>query len=81
MIRSVQANRPGFREARFTSGVNMILADRSRTAGDKDTTNALVMLLANPRSSRSSTFAWVAIRLPTRGFAWPPYRDGHSHWN
>lgn len=41
MIRSVQANRPGFREARFTSGVNMILADRSKSAGDKDTTNAL----------------------------------------
>ena len=39
MIRSVQANRPGFREAKFTSGVNMILADRSKTAGDKDTTN------------------------------------------
>jgi uncharacterized protein YydD (DUF2326 family) len=41
MIRSVKANRRGFRDIRFTQGVNLILADRSKAAGDKDTTNAL----------------------------------------
>lgn len=41
MILMVKANRSGFREVVFTSGVNLILADRSRSAGDKDTTNAL----------------------------------------
>ena len=41
MIRSVSANRRGFKGAKFTSGVNLILADRSKTAGEKDTTNAL----------------------------------------
>lgn len=41
MIHSVKANRPGFREVHFTPGVNLILADRSTTSGEKDTTNAL----------------------------------------
>jgi uncharacterized protein YydD (DUF2326 family) len=41
MIRSVRANREGFREINFTSGLNLVLADRSARAGDKDTTNAL----------------------------------------
>ncbi len=41
MIHSVKANRRGFREVHFGSGVNLLLADRSRTAGEKDTTNAL----------------------------------------
>lgn len=41
MIRAIKANRPGFREVTFKLGVNLILADRSKTAGDKDTTNAL----------------------------------------
>ena len=41
MIRSVKANRRGFREVLFTPGVNLVLADRSMTAGEKDTTNAL----------------------------------------
>jgi hypothetical protein len=34
-------NRKGFREVVFTPGVNLVLADRSTTAGEKDTTNAL----------------------------------------
>lgn len=41
MIRKVHANRRGFHDATFTPGVNLVLADRSTTAGDKDTTNAL----------------------------------------
>ena len=41
MIRSVRANKKGFHTASFGPGVNLILADRSKTAGDKDTTNAL----------------------------------------
>ena len=41
MIRAVRANRKGFHTAAFTPGVNLILADRSSVAGDKDTTNAL----------------------------------------
>lgn len=41
MIRGVRANRRGFRAVTFTAGVNLVLADRSNTAGDKDTTNAL----------------------------------------
>ncbi len=41
MIHAVRANRKGFREVFFSHGVNMILADRSATSGDKDTTNAL----------------------------------------
>lgn len=41
MIRAVRANRRGFREVSFTAGLNLVLADRSKTAGDKDTTNAL----------------------------------------
>jgi uncharacterized protein YydD (DUF2326 family) len=41
MIRAVHANRKGFHTAAFTSGVNLVLADRSSVAGDKDTTNAL----------------------------------------
>lgn len=41
MIREVRANRRGFHTAKFALGVTLILADRSTTAGDKDTTNAL----------------------------------------
>lgn len=41
MIRAVRANRRGFHTAAFTTGVNLVLADRSSSAGDKDTTNAL----------------------------------------
>ncbi|ENG0045685.1 DUF2326 domain-containing protein [Pseudomonas aeruginosa] len=41
MIRAVRANRKGFHKAIFTPGVNLVLADRSTGAGDKDTTNAL----------------------------------------
>jgi uncharacterized protein YydD (DUF2326 family) len=41
MIRAVKANRKGFREVVFSPGVNVVLADRSTTAGEKDTTNAL----------------------------------------
>lgn len=41
MIYSIRANRSGFREVSFTSGINLVLADRSKAAGDKDTTNAL----------------------------------------
>lgn len=41
MIRGVRANKPGFRDVKFAAGASLILADRSQTAGDKDTTNAL----------------------------------------
>jgi uncharacterized protein YydD (DUF2326 family) len=41
MIRAIRANQRGFHNATFTPGVNLVLADRSSTAGDKDTTNAL----------------------------------------
>jgi len=41
MIRSVRANKKGFHTVIFKAGVNLILADRSKSAGDKDTTNAL----------------------------------------
>ncbi len=41
MIRGVRANRKGFHEVAFVPGLNLVLADRSTTAGDKDTTNAL----------------------------------------
>lgn len=41
MIRAVRANKKGFHTATFQPGVNLILADRSKAAGDKDTTNAL----------------------------------------
>jgi uncharacterized protein YydD (DUF2326 family) len=41
VIRGVRANRRGFREVTFTAGLNLVLADRSKSAGDKDTTNAL----------------------------------------
>lgn len=41
MIRAVRANQRGFHTAAFTTGVNLVLADRSSSAGDKDTTNAL----------------------------------------
>jgi len=41
MIRNIRANKPGFRDAKFAAGANLILADRSQGAGDKDTTNAL----------------------------------------
>lgn len=41
MIRSVRANQRGFRSVVFTEGANLILADRSQAASEKDTTNAL----------------------------------------
>ena len=41
MIKAVRANRKGFHTALLQPGVNLILADRSTSAGDKDTTNAL----------------------------------------
>ena len=41
MIRAVRANQKGFHTAVLQPGVNLILADRSTSAGDKDTTNAL----------------------------------------
>jgi uncharacterized protein YydD (DUF2326 family) len=41
MIRAVRANQKGFHTAFLQPGVNIILADRSTSAGDKDTTNAL----------------------------------------
>lgn len=41
MIRSVRANKGGFREVDFSKGLNLVLADRSVDAGDRDTTNAL----------------------------------------
>lgn len=41
MIRTVRANKKGFHTAIFEPGVNLVLADRSTSAGDKDTTNAL----------------------------------------
>jgi len=41
MIRGVRANHRSFRAVTFTEGLNLVLADRSNTAGDKDTTNAL----------------------------------------
>ncbi|SBW02279.1 conserved exported hypothetical protein [uncultured Alphaproteobacteria bacterium] len=41
MIRAVRANKRGFHTATFAAGVNLVLADRSSAAGDKDTTNAL----------------------------------------
>lgn len=41
MIKAVRANQKGFHTALLQPGVNLILADRSTSAGDKDTTNAL----------------------------------------
>lgn len=41
MIRNVRANQRGFHAVTFTEGANLVLADRSKAAGDKDTTNAL----------------------------------------
>ncbi len=41
MIRGVRANQRGFHTVAFDRGLNLVLADRSTTAGDKDTTNAL----------------------------------------
>lgn len=41
MIRAVRANQKSFHTALLQPGVNLILADRSTSAGDKDTTNAL----------------------------------------
>lgn len=41
MILAVRANNPHFRSFDFTVGANVILADRSKSAGGKDTTNAL----------------------------------------
>lgn len=41
MIKGVRANHRSFRTVSFTPGVNLVLADRSKASGDKDTTNAL----------------------------------------
>lgn len=41
MIRSISANKKGFHRVTFEPGANLILADRSKSAGNKDTTNAL----------------------------------------
>jgi uncharacterized protein YydD (DUF2326 family) len=41
LIKAVRANKSGFQKAKFTAGLNLVLADRSKTAGEKDTTNAL----------------------------------------
>lgn len=41
MIRSVRANKKGFHTVHFEPGANLILADRSASSSDKDTTNAL----------------------------------------
>ena len=41
MIHGVYANQKGFRSVAFEPGLNLILADRSQMAGDKDTTNGL----------------------------------------
>jgi len=41
MIRAVRANQKGFHTALLQPGLNLILADRSSSAGDRDTTNAL----------------------------------------
>jgi uncharacterized protein YydD (DUF2326 family) len=41
MIRGVRANRRSFHAVKFTAGLNVVLADRSQAAGEKDTTNAL----------------------------------------
>lgn len=41
MIHGVYANQKGFRSVEFEAGLNLIVADRSQTAGDKDTTNGL----------------------------------------
>jgi uncharacterized protein YydD (DUF2326 family) len=41
MIRAVRANKRGFRTVTFETGANLVLADRSKAAGDKDTTNGL----------------------------------------
>jgi uncharacterized protein YydD (DUF2326 family) len=41
VIRGVRANHSAFHTVSFSAGVNLVLADRSKTAGDKDTTNAL----------------------------------------
>ncbi|MDE3767560.1 DUF2326 domain-containing protein [Sinorhizobium meliloti] len=41
MIHGLKANKQSFRPITFTPGVNLILADRSAAATDKDTTNAL----------------------------------------
>ena len=41
MIRAVRANHATFHAGNITAGGNLVLADRSTQAGDKDTTNAL----------------------------------------
>lgn len=41
MIHSVSANKSSFRRVEFKAGLNLVLADRSDTSTDKDTTNAL----------------------------------------
>lgn len=41
MIKGVRANHRSFRAVSFIPGVNLVLADRSKGSGDKDTTNAL----------------------------------------
>lgn len=41
MIHGITSNKSSFRSVKFTSGLNLIVADRSADAGEKDTTNAL----------------------------------------
>ena len=41
MIHGVYANQKGFRSVEFEAGLNLIVADRSQTASEKDTTNGL----------------------------------------
>jgi uncharacterized protein YydD (DUF2326 family) len=41
MILAVRANKRGFRTVTFEVGANLVLADRSKSAGEKDTTNGL----------------------------------------
>jgi uncharacterized protein YydD (DUF2326 family) len=41
LIHGVYANQKGFRSVQFEAGLNLIVADRSQKAGDKDTTNGV----------------------------------------
>lgn len=41
MIHRVFANQPGFREVRFTAGMNVVLAERTKEATKKDSRNGL----------------------------------------
>lgn len=41
MIRSLRANQPSFKSVRFSTGLNIVLAERTREASDKDSRNGL----------------------------------------